>query len=248
MNIIESQKDNLAFRFGIVPSNLTKLSQRLGVITLGRMPIYLGFLNFARILEEHSVPFPLSLLGWFAYPIMGLRNRGVKEIDLEIRSVESFDSTFDELWSSRVRNRTVAVVKNAAYLNWRYGKCPGSWFGRLVAYRGKRLEGLVIFCVTGLQNHGFILELIVRDNNTEIMRALVLQALAELRTKRIAHVAASFPTESRPAAVLKELGFKPWGARFCPATVIIVASPSKGSSPELDLKNWDFSLGDWLVP
>lgn len=247
MIIVESQKDNLAFHFGVVPARSTKLHQRIGVVALGQLPIYLGFLNFARILEESSVPYPLSLLGWFAYPIRGLRSRCIKEIDLEIRSVENFDSAVDELWSSLVENSKVSVIKNSAYLNWRYGKRSGYWLRRLVAYRDKRLEGLVIFCVVRSRNDGSVLELMARDNNTEIMKALLLQALAELRTKRIAHVRASFPTESRQTTVLKELGFKSWG-RFYFVPVLIVASLSKEPSLALDMKNWDFSLGDWAAP
>ena len=197
------------------------------MITLGRVPIYLGFINFARILEEHSVPYPLSLLGWFAYPIMGLRSRSIKEIDLEIRSVENFDSAVDELWNSVVENSVVAVVKNSAYLNWRYGKCSGCWFRRLVAYRDKRLEGFVILRTIGPRRGSALFELLARDDNPEIMRALLLQASRELGVERIGHITASFPAESRAAAVLREMGFKSWGARFWSTPEMIVASPPK---------------------
>jgi hypothetical protein len=246
INFIESQKDNPAFSFGTVPYNLKKLSQRLGAVTLGQMPVYLGFLNFSKILEGRAVSYPLSLVGWLAQPIMGLRSTSLKGTDLEIRSVENFDSSFDELWSSIAKHRIIAIIKNSAYLNWRYGKCPGCWFRCLAAYREKRLEGVMVFCVAESRNDSFVLELLVRDDNPEVMRALLLQALAELRRKRIAHVIASFPTGSLPAAVLKGLGFKSWGAMSRSKHVIIVASPAKEFCPELDLKNWDFSLGDWV--
>lgn len=253
MNITESQKENPAFHFGIVPSRITKLTQRVGVISLGRVPIYLGFLDVARILKGLFVPYPLSLAGWIIHPAIGLGHRSIKKIDLNIRPIENFDSTFDDLWSNISRNRVVAIVKNAAYLNWRYGKCSGSYFGCLAAYRERRLEGLITFCINNSRyGSSSILELLARDDNPEIMRALLFQALAELRTKKLGFVTASFPAQLQAGSVLREFGFKPWGARFYFNPELAVASPLvtnplKESHPALDLKNWDFSVGDWMI-
>lgn len=247
MNIVESQKDNPAFRFGIIPSNTTKLCQRLGVSTLGRVPIYSGFLNFARILEGRFLPYPLSLFGWLAHPVMGLKSRSMEEVDVRVRTVENFDNAFDELWINISGNRSLTIIKNSAYLNWRYGKFHNSGFTRLAAYRGERLEGLIVLCYTGLRNGSSILELLVRDDNPGIMRLLLLKALAKMRTERIGYIAASFPAKSQAGSVLKETGFKPWGAKLCSNPEIIVANASSKPRPELDLKNWDFSLGDWMI-
>jgi len=192
--IVESRKDKAAFHFGVVPSELKKLSQRLGAKSIGRIPIYLGFLNIFKVLEGRSVPYPLSLAGWFIQPVIGLKKKRIGCNDLDIRPIESFNGAFDELWNSVVENRNIAVNKNAAYLNWRYGECPEMRFKCLAAYRKERLEGLVIFCVTGLRKSGFILELLARDDNLDIMRALLLQAAQELKMQGIGHTTASFFT------------------------------------------------------
>ncbi len=247
INFIDSQKDQSAFSFGIVPSSLIKLSGRFGVVNLGKIPIYLGFLNFSKILEGHAVPYPLSLAGWLLQPMMGLRDTTLKETDLEIRYIENFDSSFDELWSSIAARRTIAVIKNSAYLNWRYNKCPGCRFGRLAAYRKKKLEGVVIFCISDLRNDAFVLELFARDDNQEVMRALLLQVLVELRKKKIAHVITSFPRHSRQAAVLKELGFFLWSVSAHSHNAMIASKSLKESYPELTIRDWDFSLGDWYL-
>lgn len=244
MSIVESQKDNLAFRFGISSSRVIELNRRLGVMNLGRAPIYLGFLNAARILEGRSVPYPLSLAGWLVQPIVGLRIRGGEIFDLDIQPVKSFDSSFDELWSAIAKSRTVSIVKNAKYLNWRYVKYPGRWYGRLAAYRRRKLEGLVIFRTSGSRHRSFVLELLVRDDNPETMRALLVRTFRELRMKGTGHIIASFPTKSPAAAVLKELGFKSWGTRLWSMHVIIATNPPKETCPKLDLKSCNFSLGD----
>lgn len=247
MNYAEISKEDAALIFGITFSNLTKLNRLYGMVSLGHLPIYLGFLNIARILEKCFVPYPLSLIGRLAHPIMGLSYGNIKETGLCIRPIDKFDSNFDDLWSSLSENHTISIVKNSEYLNWRYGEYAGlgSGSGRLAAYRENRLEGLIIFCITGLSSH--ILELLVRDDNPEVMRGLLWQAFAKLREKNIGYVVASFPSNSQSGSVLNRLGFKAWGARFYFNPEIIIRSPSKKSSPEFDLKNWYFSLGDWMT-
>ena len=227
MNIFESQKDNLDFRFGISESSVLNLNERLGVMSLGRPPIYVGILNVARVLEVRSVPHALSLAGWLVQPIFGLRIKDVRSDNLDIRPVESFDSSFDELWSTIAWSRTAAIIKNAAYLNWRYVTPPDRLYRRLAAYRQQRLEGFVILRTIGPRRGSALFELLARDDNPEIMRALLLQASRELGVERIGHITASFPAESRAAAVLREMGFKSWGARFWSTPEMIVASPPK---------------------
>jgi hypothetical protein len=247
MNVFESQKDDLDFRFGISLPSVINLNERLGVMSLGRVPIYVGFLNVTRVLQGRAVPYPLSLAGWLVQPILGLRTKDVKSSDLNIRLVESFDSSFDELWSAIAKSRTTTVIKNATYLNWRYATCSEMPYRRLAAYRRQRLEGFVILRTMGQRRGSFLLELLARDDNPEIIRALLLQALRELRIERIGHITALFPAGSAAAAVLKDIGFKSWGTRLWSIHMVMAPNPPRDSYPDLNLENWDFSLGDWVV-
>jgi len=246
MNIFESQNDNLDFRFGISESSVLNLNERLGVMSLGRPPIYVGILNVTRVLEGRSVPHPLSLAGWLVQPIFGLRIKDVRSDNLDIRTVESFDSSFDELWSTIAKSRTASIIKNAAYLNWRYATCPDRLYRCLAAYRRKKLEGFVIMRTIGPRRGSVLFELLARDDNPEIMKALLLHASRELGMERIGHITALFSAGSVAAAVLKEVGFKSWGTRLWSMHMVIAPNPPRVSYPDLNLKSWDFSLGDWM--
>lgn len=246
MSVAESQKDKVAFGFGFSNRLAAAIHRLLGGMNLGRAPIHLGFLNAVSILEGRSVPYPLSLIGWLAQPVVRLKIRSAGSSDLDIRWVENFDNSFNELWSVIEKDRIIAVVKDAAYLNWRYVKCPVRRYGRLAAYRAEKLEGFVVFCAGAARHNAFILELLARDDNPETMRALLLPTFRDLRTQGTGYVWASFPADSRATTALKQLGFKSWGTRLWNIDMIIATDPRKKSCPELDLKSWDFSLGDWL--
>lgn len=245
-SLAERSKENVAFVFGFAVPLSAQLGKWLGGVSLGRTPIYSGFLNTVRALEARHVPYPLSLIGWLAQPILGLKTGKISYSDLELRWIENFDNTFDELWSTIEKARILAVVKDAKYLNWRYVECPGRLYRRLAAYRGERLEGLVVFRAVETTKNAYVLELLARDDNPQTMKALLFRTFQELKTQGNGIVTASFLKGSRAASVLQELGFKSWGTRLWDMYIIITTDPRKKACPELELKNWDFSLGDWL--
>ena len=243
----EKQSNNLAFYFGMTHFRTLELHKRLGVIDLGRVPVYWGFLDIPRILEGRSVPRPLSLLGYLGQAIIGLRV-GVKKISyLNIRQVKNFDSSFDELWENISKKYAISVIRNAQYLNWRYIENPTEKYECLAAYSDGRLEGLVVFRIADCHNEGYVFELFAREDSKSVMRELLLQAVKELKAKRIGYITVSFPATSNAAHVLRSMGFKSWGTRLWSIHMIVSSGSRTSLLPDLELRNWYFSLGDWLA-
>jgi hypothetical protein len=244
---LEKQSADLAFSFGIVNLRALELFKRLGVVDLGSVPIYLGFLDVTKVLRGLRIPYPLSLLGYMGQAIIGLRAGKNKRPLLDIRHVESFDSSFDELWDNISKRNAISIIRNSRYLNWRYAECPVAEYESLAAYNGKKLEGLVVFCATGFRNGSYILELFARDDDEYVMKELLARAFRTLKTKNIGYVTASFPVTTNAASVLRSLNFKLWGTKLWSTHMVISKGPQKDLLPELELKNWYFSLGDWLT-
>ncbi len=245
-SINERQADDVRFSFGFALSTVRELNKKVGNISLGRVPVYSGFLNTARALEGRSVPTPISLAGYLVQPFVGLSILTALRGGFEFKNVDSFDKSFDEIWGSVEKSRTVAVVKDAAYLNWRYVECPERRHVRLAVYKDDRLEGLVVYRAGPAKNNVLVLELMSRGDDIETMSALLSWALIEMKKDKTGIVFASFSVGSRAQATLKRLGFNSWAARFWDREMMISPGHGKGPSPELELRNWDFSLGDWL--
>jgi hypothetical protein len=242
----ERQADDFSFGFSFALSTVRELNKKVGSISLGRAPVYSGFLNTARALEGRLVPTPLALAGHLAQPFVGLSIFTAPWRGFEFKRVDSFDKSFDEIWGSVEKSRTVAVVKDAAYLNWRYVECPERRYVRFAVYKDGRLEGLVVYIAGAAKNNAFVLELMSRGDDIETMSALLSWALIEMKKDKTGLVFASFPVGSGAQVTLKRLGFNSWAARFWDREMMISPGHGKGPSPELELKNWDFSLGDWL--
>jgi hypothetical protein len=242
---VDNQKNDLIGWFGVSYSGMVELHRRMGLKHLGQIPIYFGYLDISRILKGRCVPYPLSRLGQLLEPFMGLRRGNEGTGNLDIRPIEDFNDDFDKFWNAVAGNRVVSIVKNAAYLNWRYVKRPGNRYQRLAAYRDSRLEGFVIFCDLGLRYSSGILDLLARDDDPEVIGALLSRVLEELRIQKMGSIIASFPEGSPAAAVLKDMGFKAWGMTSWPTHVSAGVNPEKNDCWNFDLKSCEFSLGDW---
>lgn len=251
-SIREEQDDDLAFHFGLSPSHLLELYQRLGVISLGPVPLCIGFLDVTKTLEKYPVPYPLSLAGWFIQPIVGVKLKQERTCNLDFRTIEIFDNSFDQLYETLTNKRTVSIFKNAEYLNWRYVKFPGPCYERLAAYQKEKLEGVVIFQNTTSWKVSFLLEVMARNDNPTIIRFLLSHTFQLLKMKGISHIKALFPVKSTVAAVLKEMGFKSCSRRWWSRDVlsrynfVFAPNPHREVRVKLDLNNWDFSLGDFM--
>jgi hypothetical protein len=246
MSLAECLKDKLTFGFGYSTKLAAGVNQMLGGLSLGRIPVHLGFINMVNALKGRSVPYPLLIIGWLAQPIIGLRIGNRPPPGPSIQPIANFGGSFDKLWSDIEKGRVIAIVKDAAYLNWRYIKCPFHSYRCLAAYRGKELDGFIIFREAPGKRAAFILELMAYNDNPDTMRALLLHTVTSLKTLGIGLVSALFPPGSAAAAALARFGFKPWGGRFWNMEMIIMTDRQKQSCPESELGNWDFSLGDWL--
>jgi hypothetical protein len=239
-------EDHVAFSFGLSNPASAKLSRRTGGTSLGRAPVYTGFISTVRALEGRILPYPLSLAGWLLDPILGPRLRGVNAADLIVRPISEFDASFDELWNAIEASRALSIVKNAEYLNWRYVRCPGRRYTLLAAYRAARLDGLAVYRPAEAHNDGLVLELLARDDDTDTMKALLLRIFQRAKGQRVGILASSFPQDSPAANAVKELGC--WALGKWLWNMEIVASPvaERKSRTQPDLKRLSYSLGDWL--
>jgi len=247
-SVARAVADQVAMGYAFTVRSAVELSHRLGAVRLGRIPVYGGFVNVPRLLQGRGVPPVPSLAGWLAQPLLGTREGSRRAGDLDIRLLEGpFDRSFDELWGAVGGRRTVAAVRDAAYLNWRYVQCPDRRYRRLAAFRAGKPQGLAVFRSKPKRRTGYLLELFARNDCATTLRALLERAVASLAEEGVGLVTGSFPAASAEAAMLAEMGFQRWVTGLWNMHLVVVSDPAPGPRPQLDASNWYFSLGDWLT-
>jgi hypothetical protein len=245
-----SRDDRVSFGYAFSTKSSARMNQKIGWSILGRVPMYAAFVDVQQALTDRSLPFPLPWLGRFLEPAIkiSLKEVGDQFEAYEFKPVERFDSCFDEIWSSVKESRTVAVVKDARYLNWRYRGCPDRKHECWAVYQKGLLQGWVVFRTRRRHREGCLLELVARNDDPQVLRRLVQWTLQRFVANRVGLVRASFPLTSPEGTLLGDMGFHKW-TTFIAGIELVVASASEKNGiapPELRMENWHFSLGDWL--
>jgi hypothetical protein len=245
-NFLEGQRDSVSLGFGFATKKWTAIHHKMGLRSLGRTPVWLGFLDLKRILKRRSVPDVLALLGGMAGLFIGVRRERVPLSGVEIQPIERFDADTNGLWQTLEPLRWISVVKDTSYLRWRYDSCPGYSYRKLAAFRRGRVEGVAVYSVSQERKNGYLLELLADKDDVTLLRRLAVEAIDAMDQEEVGLIAASFPPGTAAAQALGAFGFKAWGSLFWNIETVLRGSWPEEPSGERGLKRWNFSLGDWL--
>lgn len=243
--ISNGQQRMLAFRFGVSPLRMMQFSRNVGAKRVGLMSICFGLLDAGEFLQARGVPYPLSLLGRLIQPFIGLRDGSLMTAGLEVKEVQRFGPEFDRFWSEAARENYSGYYKDAAYMNWRYVKCPLRKYYKLAAYKNNELQGFIVFCLTGVRQSACVLDVMANRNDVQTVRILLLAACKRLRTERVGHIFAAFMPNTAALVVARSLGFHT-GSVFLGSHQMVFYQTGDACS-EQDFQMCDFSLGDWLA-
>ena len=174
--------------------------------------------------------------------LRALRQPEMSDRTLRVAERRQFDVATDGLWD-RVRGRLrAAVVRDAAYLTWRYSARPGRAFRVLHAVRHGRLDGYCVFRDDLVRSDrvraGALMDLVATDRAAA--RALLEAALARMRAARCGYALALTHPAFETAPTLAAAGFAPEAAG---ETVSVCA---KSYATDVDV-NALREPSDWLL-
>jgi GNAT superfamily N-acetyltransferase len=158
--------------------------------------------------------------------------------DVRVEPLSEVGAQADELWRAAAPAFGNHLVKDAAYLNWRFARAPREYrlFG---AFRGERLVGLAVLGYAyrhGVAG-GFLADLIAPPRERAATLALLRRVLADVRGGADALIALPPPGRAQRSAFL-HAGFLP--------THKSIRFIGKRLRPEGRLEGrWHFALGDF---
>ena len=158
-----------------------------------------------------------------------------------IEPLAEFGPEADVLWRAAAAGYGSHLVRDAAYLNWRFAQAPREYraFG---AFEDRRLAGIAI--VGYAYRHGvaggFLADLIAPSGGRRVTRALLLRCLAEVRGGADALIALPPPPRAQRRAFL-EVGFLPTWKQV--RMIGKVLRPEGRLAPRA--ADWHFTFGDF---
>jgi GNAT superfamily N-acetyltransferase len=251
-----STEEGIAFSYGFPGQDfLSTLVNKGGFRDIGAVPLLIRPLNPERLALKTT-----------GSPVLGKTASIAKKIwrtppsappqagppGLEMVEVDSFDDSFAVFWD-RVQHRCpVMVVRDPAYLNWRYVDVPTREYTTFAARSDGKIRGFTVLGVAplGRFSAGLILELLVETSaeGRAAGRLLLDQAYAYATEHDVDLLAALALRHTDESRLLRSRGF--W---VCPRFMeprpfrLVVRCYDEEASPSrlaYDLRNWFVTMGD----
>ena len=248
----------IEFTFGYANSNSERGCLRhLAYRELGRFPLWILPFRLRRIAAAQE-PRPAawqSAAAGLAGPAarawsFARRPRTGHGIDVE--PVREPGSEFDGLWESVRAGYGNILVRDRAFLDWRFVQAPTRHYEILAARRDGRLLGYLVSTTTPVQGlkWAMIMDMLVADSGEGRVAAARLVEEHVLRARAAgADLAAGLMFRHAPAAAgLRRNGFFVAPSRLLPREFpILIHWNMAGKEPEalFDLKSWYLTMGDY---
>lgn len=220
------------------------LLKGLNWVVVSKIPRFHKILFPGESLQEISRLAPLRKVTNIAFaPFRSIR-KGKKNADSELRVLDGFDSSFDELWDRSKQQWNCSTARNSVVLNWQFSQQPGKRFDVIGYYSKNRLCGYAVLFFrkrskTGSIEKGAISDIFYEaENGQEIVDSLIEGAL-EIAVERRAGglvVDAMDP--------LLEQRFRSFGFWKVNSQLQLMAKAPDNREMIYDRKNWFLTRGD----
>ncbi len=223
---------------------------RLGYSFAGDVPFLVRAVNVRRLARSRlGIPLVPDLAAVGSRPFFPPLPQQPRELTgVVVEHVSQFDDAFDELWK-RLRNRhRVMLVRDAAYLNWRYVHIPLREYACFAARAGGELAGYIVLRRAELLDlrGGLIVDFVTEasERGRRAGEALLSHALAYFAGEDVDLLAALMLRHTHEYQLLRRARFRPLPKLLLPQRFRLVA---RGADHALSLKSWFFTFGDYDV-
>jgi GNAT superfamily N-acetyltransferase len=252
-------KDHIQFNFGFSNEySHRNCLRRLGYQEIGRFPLWMLPFDLNRIvafrtpkqgLLMRAAAFAANPFWRLASALLALRR---KDRSMKIETTAAIPEEFDGFWQKVQADQTNILVRDRAYLEWRFIRHPTRTYKVFMARSKGELRGYLIARMTNIEGIpcGVLVD-IMTENTPEGKKAAGRLVAAFNRQARVDGAAMGLCLMLRHSPVARTL--RRSGYVICPKLFlprdfpIIVHWNMPGSPPAglFDLKRWHMTLGDY---
>ena len=237
-----SSSVDVALGLGLTSSSYG-LFQKLRYRDIGPVPFYRKVLDPVAVLARR-MPRPAAVV---AGPVLRAVLRSLNpeappaSAGVQVRRATGFGPDYDRLWERARATYAMCVRRDAAYLEWKYARCPHRGYATWEARRGDDLVGFAVGRHGDYRGVrlGWIVDVFAEDGDRASRSALIAAVLDDFRRAGVARVQA-FALNAGLGAELLRQGFSrgPSPMQFCVRTGV------DGEAALADTGGWHVTFGD----
>ncbi len=209
-NLALASKDFCPFVLGVntTAQHSTELLEGLGWVIFTKIPRFQKILFPGNAMRETAGVGPLRSAANLAFAPLRPSLKELVRGQQKVKILDSFDSSFDDLWSDAKDQWNCSVSRTSAMLNWQFREQPGKRFEILGYFDGNKLRGYAVLFFRKPDSHGLISKSAVSDicyhpeRPQEIVDALLQGALKLSLERRVG----SLVTDALDPLVEERLG------------------------------------------
>jgi len=251
-------RDGNSFMFGFANSNSHKGCLRhLNFLEIGQLPLWILPFDLRRIVASRK-----SRPGWLwrvgagaANPFLGLGLSALRprpDKDIAVEKIEAFGSEFDAFWETVKDAYPNSLVRNRAFLDWRFVRHPTRRYDIFAARKGGRLLAYLAGNLTTIEGlrWGMIVDMLAAatPEGRAAARAAVAAFHRHIRSEGADLAAALMLKHAPPAKALRRSGYLVCPRSFLPRSFPVLLRWNLPSAPPpgfFDLQSWHLTLGDY---
>jgi hypothetical protein len=155
------------------------------------------------------------IIGWagqLVSPLFFRRGPSAVCQDITVQAVDQFDASFDEFWERVQDKYPVMLVRDQAFLAWRFAKVSGRHYQVLVARAADRMLGYTVLRCTTIRGFktGLVMDMLLADDplSATVGAGLMAEAEAYFRAQHMSIAAALMASYTAEYRVLRRAGYR----------------------------------------
>jgi hypothetical protein len=243
------QKVGKIFSLGLPNEQQGTGKDRLGWLALFDLTWQARLLSPDTVMLKRLRLKPYRPYSWFSHIWNHYRNRHLKIDDtLDIQLIDQLDSSVDQLWEKSKKHIRYSIIRDRAWLQWRYLDAPHYKFHILVAKRNDIVMGYLVYRTETTPNGldvAYIAELFTDPTEKTIAPSLLRVTIEHFQKINIEIVMAIATADTSLYNDLRRSGF--WLKRGAFDFRIILFNQQLDLSTLQNPLNWSLAGGDFDI-
>jgi GNAT superfamily N-acetyltransferase len=247
-----SQRGKPDFGYSWVGQNMFQINQRQGIKTIFKsLPFWMKPINPTNIVVRYFKRSGLlaSSVSTISKALVKFTDRSRNyQIHTKVRETKEIDERFDSLWQRSCSLHKIMMVRDRAYLNWRYIKRPDAGYTLYISEHEGQLLGYIV--LRSIEDNGlkvgWIVDILTGSTDTAASMDLVNQAIRHFKMLKGDIIMCALPPNTYIALSLRKQGFF-MVSKLRRSKEQIICRTFTSKYPEsllLTASNWFLTCGD----
>lgn len=245
-------RDGIVVSFADASRTLISFVRRIGISHISKIAILVNPLNPRKMIEKrHGQGLLAKAVSHgirSAFDLLTITKKKEQIRGLKTSKISAFDDRIDVFWNTVSRFYGIIVVRNKAYLNWKYFERPYLSFDVFLAEVEGTVLGYIVLStsVEDSSRKGLLVDLMAFPGRTDVTQCLISRAIQHFKKTRVGDAECWMLKNNPFYKSLIRQGFLATPTFLSRADLVVRVDSSKVSEAFVkDSRNWYTTLGDY---